>query len=111
MSFELFDPTAQVRVTAGNLPHWYQPGVTYFITFRTEDSIPAEVANSWYLRRADWLRRRGIDPVTHDWKARLRALTETEQHQFHIAFSREFFEYLDKGHGACVLRRPDLARI
>jgi type I restriction enzyme R subunit len=111
MAFELFDPTAQVRVTSGNPPHWYQPGVTYFITFRTEDSIPAEVANSWYLRRADWLRRRGIDPLAYDWQARMRALPETEQHQFHIAFSREFLEYLDKGHGACVLRRPDLARI
>ena len=26
-----------------NLPHWRQPGVTYFITFRLNDSLPREV--------------------------------------------------------------------
>jgi hypothetical protein len=61
MTFELFDPQREVRITAGNLPHWYQPGVTYFVTIRTEDSIPKDVADLWYRRRNDWLRRHGID--------------------------------------------------
>src|SRR5262249_39087232 len=46
MIFELFDPRSEFVVREGaNLPHWYQPGVTYFVTFRTEDSIPADVAD------------------------------------------------------------------
>ena len=29
--FEFFDPALDLRVTAGSLPHWFQPGVTYFM--------------------------------------------------------------------------------
>ena len=48
--FELFDPCDEVCIReGGNLPHWYQPGVTYFITFRTADSIPEKVAKLWRL--------------------------------------------------------------
>jgi hypothetical protein len=109
--FELFDPDAGVRVTAGNLPHWYQSGVTYFITFRTEDSIPTALADEWRRRRGDWLRAHGIDPDLGDWAARLRALAQEQQHEFHATFSREFLEYLDRGHGECVLKRPALAGV
>ena len=45
MLFQLFDRDEDLRITAGNLPHWYQPGVTYFVTFRTADSLPTEVAD------------------------------------------------------------------
>lgn len=111
MIFDLFDPKAEVRITAGNLPHWYQPGVTYFITFRTDDSLPVEVADVWYRRRNDWLRRHGNDPFAPKWSSRLRLLPEAQQHEFHETFSREFLEHLDKGHGECVLKRPELAKI
>jgi len=111
MSFELFDPTEAVRITAGNLPHWYQPRVTYFITFRTEDSFPVLVADQWFQRRAEWLQRRGISARQVDWKVRLRKLPLIEQREFHETFSRELMEHLDKGHGACVLRDPELSQI
>ncbi len=109
--FELFDPTVEVRITAGNLPHWYQPGVTYFITFRTEDSIPTTSANDWRRRRSDWLKAHGIDPAHPDWSVRVRSLPQEQQREFHTTFSREFMEYLDRGHGECVLSRPELARV
>jgi REP element-mobilizing transposase RayT len=109
--FELFDPTDDVQITAGNLPHWYQPGVTYFITFRTEDSIPTAVADGWRRRRTDWLKAHGIDPGIGDWGVRLRVLSEEQRREFHTTFSREFLEYLDRGHGECVLKRPELAGI
>ena len=51
--FELFDPQGDLRITASNLPHWYQPAVTYFVTWRIEDSSPQEVADLWYRRRND----------------------------------------------------------
>src|SRR5436190_612647 len=110
MPFELFDPQAPLRVTAGHLPHWYQPGVTYFITFRTEDSVPVELTQTWHQRREEWLRGHGVDPTAPDWPARLRGLPETER-QFRKTFSREFMDYLDQGYGPCVLQRPDLARM
>lgn len=39
--FSLFDPDEDVEIGKRNLPHWQQAGKTYFITFRTADSIPA----------------------------------------------------------------------
>jgi putative transposase len=109
--FELFDPKGVVRITIGNLPHWYQSGATYFITFRTEDSVPAAVAEEWFRRRNEWLCRHGIDPDRADWTALLRALPDEQQREFHGTFSREFMEYLDRGHGECVLKRPELASV
>jgi hypothetical protein len=91
MQFELFDPEGEVRVSAGNLPHWYQPGVTYFITFRTEDSLPREVADLWYRRRDEWLRHHGLNPSEPNWQAGLGKLREDQRRDFHKTFSREFF--------------------
>jgi type I restriction enzyme R subunit len=110
MPFELFDPQAEIRITSGHLPHWYQPGVTYFITFRTADSVPVALAETWVRRREEWLRNHGIDPNAPQWAVQLRGLPDVER-QFHNTFSREFMEYFDKGYGACVLKRPELARI
>ena len=95
----------------GNLPHWYQPGATYFITFRTADSLPKEVADWWHRRGNDWLLRNGINPQSAHWQAGLRRLPDRLQHEFHATFSREFLEHLDKGHGACVLRQCEMADI
>jgi type I restriction enzyme R subunit len=109
--FELFDPDVDVRITTGNLPHWFQPGVTYFITFRTDDSMPKEVADLWYQLRDDWLRRHKVDPTLTDWSKQLRKRPLAQQDEFHATFSREYMECLDKGHGECLLNRPELAQI
>jgi type I restriction enzyme R subunit len=106
--FELFDPQGDLQISqGGHLPHWHQPGVTYFVTFRTEDSMPVEVSQQWRRRRDDWLRRRGVAPGN---SAGLSQLSKEQQREFHETFSREYLEYLDQGLGACVLRRPKIAR-
>jgi type I restriction enzyme R subunit len=110
MPFELFDPRAEVAIREGNLPHWYQPGVTYFVTFRTEDSVPQALLRSWYSRRDNWLRQHGIDPATANWKSCLRHGPDLER-EFNAVFTREFMEYLDRSYGECVLRRECLAEI
>jgi len=110
--FELFDPCDEVCIReGGNLPHWYQPGVTYFITFRTADSIPEKVAKLWRLRRDEWLRRHGVEPGRAEWKTTLARLPRSARREFHETFSREYLEHLDRGHGACVLKRPELAQL
>jgi putative transposase len=112
MIFELFDPRAETVVrSGGNLPHWYQMGVTYFVTFRTEDSIPADVARLWRQRRVDWLWRKGIDCNNCKWQADFANLPRDAQREFHETFSKEYLECLDRGLGECVLRRPELAKI
>ncbi len=110
--FNLFDPNSDFQITAGsNLPHWFQPQATYFITFRTEDSLPRHVARQWYAERSNWLARHGITTSTPDWKDKLVRLPEKTRKQFHETFSQQYMENLDKGLGACVLRRTELSKI
>jgi len=110
MTFEFFDPKDEVVIREGNLPHWFQPGVTYFITFRTEDSVPQQLVKSWYGRREEWLRANGIEPQASNWRTRLRAAPELDK-KFSTIFTREFMEYLDRGLGECVLRDQKLAAV
>ncbi|HEY4233220.1 MAG TPA: hypothetical protein VGM76_07325 [Lacipirellulaceae bacterium] len=131
---ELFDPKQDYVVRQAQLPHWFQPGVTYFVTFRTADSMPASRLRLWHAQRDDWLRRHGIDPARSDWQARLRMMpgeavphaafphtacagngvagtlrVSTLETEFHRKFTQEFMEYLDQGHGACLLRNSAAA--
>jgi putative transposase len=110
MAFELFDPHGDLTIREGKLPHWFQPGVTYFVTFRTDDSVLQSLLRAWHKRRDVWLRRRGVDPHDKNWKVKLRENAELED-EYHGTFTREFMGYLDRGYGACVLRDKSLAQI
>jgi REP element-mobilizing transposase RayT len=110
MTFELFDRKAEYTVRRGALPHWYQPGVTYFVTYRTADSVPHSLLRAWHAQRDDWLRRHGLDPTAMTWKTRLRMEPDLER-QYERTFTRQFMEYLDCGHGACPLARRHVAEI
>ena len=68
----------------GYLPHFDAPGTQQFITWRLADSLPAA--------------RRG------EWEHLLRLADEREK-------QIQLEGYLDKGHGACVLRRRDVAEM
>ena len=70
------------------LPHFDRPGLIQGITFRLADSMPAEVIAQWR------------DELAH--------LPEGEQK---AEFQRRIADYLDAGHGECLLRDPRIARI
>jgi REP element-mobilizing transposase RayT len=108
--FELFDPKQDYVVRQGTLPHWYQPGVTYFVTFRTEDSVPQPRLRSWHRPRDEWLSRHGIDPIRANWKSLLAADPDLDR-EYHARFTRAFMGYLDRGYGACELRTRESAEI
>jgi putative transposase len=110
MSFELFDPKSDYTVRRGSLPHWYQPGVTYFVTYRMADSIPSDLLRMWHGRRDQWLRLHGIEPAAANWKEKLQETPELAD-DYDRSFSRRFMEYLDHGYGACSLADPRIARI
>ena len=110
--FKLFDPGSDFNIIEGsNLPHWFQPQATYFITFRTEDSISGSVVRRWYAERSKWLGNHGISDTEPDWKLKLRELPSRLRKQFHQTFSRQYMEYLDRGYGKCFLKRPELSKI
>lgn len=70
----------------GYLPH-YDPGTTQFLTWRLDDSIPAEL----YLA----------------WKRELSACGPAEKQELY----RRVEKYLDGCHGSCVLQEPTRAKI
>ena len=109
--FGFFDVTQPYIVTYGELPHWEQDGATYFITFRTVDSLPLSVSELLTRHRDDWLRRHGITPNSDDWVAGLRQLSHDLQRTYHREYATKLEAALDQGYGECLLRDRNLARI
>lgn len=70
-------PLAKNWYSCGYLPHFDHPGLIQSITFRLADALPAQVVE------------------------RLRA-SETEDARFRASLE----DYLNAGHGACLLREP-----
>lgn len=97
--FQGFDHLGQFHNHERKLPHWRQPGATYFVTFRLADSLPRNVLD--YLARVRHeLYRLGSDPAANE----LRERYERESTQ-------QIETVLDEGHGCCVLQDSDNARI
>ena len=110
MRGQFFNPMVPVTITRGHLPHWDQEGATYFITWRTADSIPKGVWEQWRNERAAWLAEHGIDPTHKDWRKYVEELSEAERKDFR-RFSKALEDEVDAGHGECLLRRAELAGI
>jgi putative transposase len=111
MHFEFFDPTQEIYVHYRRLPHWEQPGVMSFITWRTIDSIPAATLRRWRVERAGWLRRHGIDPRCENWRELLRMLPRAHRQEYHQHFTDRWMQKLDECLGACVLKQPELSQV
>ncbi len=95
--FHAFDPQGELTKKRRHLPHWEQKGATYFITFRLADSVSEEVLTQWREERERFLQ---FHPLPWDWKT-------TREHIRLCEESRE--EWLDRGHGSCVLGEPAVA--
>ena len=91
-----FDAHGEVRIERRRLPHWQQPRVSYFVTFRLADSLPQTLLHQWRDERATWLRWH-----PEPW-------LDAEQCEYEERFSRRIQEWLDAGMGACHLRRSDV---
>ncbi len=106
--FQFFDPAGDVTITADDLPHWQQPGATYFITYRTIDSISVAARNRIIAQRDDWLLRQKIDPTRTDWHKQLATLPQQSRDTFRRTVAIAFEDALDKLAGECVLKRSKL---
>jgi carbamoyl-phosphate synthase large subunit len=99
LQFQAFDPRGEIKMRERRLPHWQQEGATYFITFRLADAVPASVLGQWREELETWLK---FQPEPWDSETAY----EYQRRAFEI---RE--EWLDAGHGECLLQRPELAQI
>lgn len=68
--------------------------------------MPQEKLYEWKNARATWLQARGLG----DDPADLDRLSEHDRHEFHSLSTRQWHQWLDAGHGECLLQREDLRR-
>lgn len=96
--------------TRGYLPHVKQEGARYFVTFRLADSLPKEVLIKIQAERAERLRRfHAQQDAANNICAETHATDTIEE------IDRDYFRklegYLDRGQGACWLKRPEIGDI
>ncbi len=89
-----FDRAEPVAELSGNLPHWPQDGVIYFVTFRLGDSLPQSKIRQWKAEREAWLGQHSEPP---DDRARA---------EYHRLFVARVHRWLDAGYGSCILQEP-----
>ena len=109
--FGLFDRSAGIEASRRNLPHWFQPNVAVFVTFRTADSLPREVLLRWDMEQRDWLRQQAWAIGPSDVLPEVHQLPESLRQTFRQHRDRRWHWHLDSCHGECVLRRRELAEI
>jgi putative transposase len=75
-----------------HLPHWQQPGATYFVTFRLADSLPQEKLRELQDFRSRWLaQEHSLKPKRGPEELAKEVMERVER-------------WLDQGMGECVLR-------
>jgi REP element-mobilizing transposase RayT len=101
-----FRPYDELHIHRGNLPHWRQTNVTYFVTTRLADSMPQEKLREWQTKRDACL-------AAHDLQnpSAIHQLPEDQQHEFHATFTKEWHQWLGAGYGECQLRRLEVRDI
>jgi REP element-mobilizing transposase RayT len=85
------DPRREIERHRKHLPHWQQDGAAYFITFRLADSLPEHLLAAWEAERAAWLMHHP-QPWTPD-----------AEQEYHERFTARLEDWLDEGHGSCLL--------
>jgi D-tyrosyl-tRNA(Tyr) deacylase len=97
--FMPFDPQSLAEIHTRRLPHWEQPGCTYFVTFRLADSLPQDKLSQWYSQRTAWLKQHPPP------------LGESEISEYQRLFPDRLEQWLDAGYGECLLRSREVAEI
>ncbi len=105
MDFLPFNPGGRVEISRTLLPHWQQGGRTYFITWRTADSIPAALVRQWKADEDAWLHGH------QTCAAQVHELPADQRREYHERFSKPWQEYLDQGHGECLLKHAAVREV
>jgi type I restriction enzyme R subunit len=90
---------SEIRELRNRLPHWQLDQTACFVTFRLNDSLPADVLKNWSKERDLWLAKH-----PKPW-------SEATEHEYHKRFATRIDQFLDAGHGSCVLARPECAEL
>ena len=97
------DAEATLRKRQGfYLPHWTKAGAVYHSVFRLADSLPQSVLEQWIAERDLLLKIAKKNPD---------GLNDHDLRRLHHLVSERTEEYLDSGHGSCLMKDPVLAKI
>ncbi len=107
--FHTFDKDAEKAVVYGDLPHWLQAETLCFITWRTWDSIPADVLQKWLKKRDSWLKQHGVPVADTSLRVPPGQLAPALQREYLRRSAVGWNRMLDRCFGACVLSQPELA--
>jgi hypothetical protein len=66
--FQAFNYSEAIENLSGNLPHWRQTGRTYFVTFRTADSLPQEKLDQWRVEHFAWQQAHPEPHSVAEWR-------------------------------------------
>lgn len=106
--FRPFDPQQPLRCYTRKLPYWRQPGATYFVTFRLEDSIPRHVWGHLQNEAIEWKMRLARE------RARAGGVSQDLLRDYE-KFQRRHYSrverVLDLGAGSCALRSEAVRNI
>lgn len=94
----------------GYLPHVKREGAAYFTTLRLADSLPREVLLKFMAERARRLRRLEMERRQQK-SATCPKPNQDSEEAIELDYARKVERYLDKGVGACWLRRPEIAEL
>ena len=83
---------ADTSVTYANLPHWEQESRTCFLTFRLADSLPEDLLSQLAAEREEW-------ELVHP-----KPWSDADTQEHFSLFEGKIHEWLDQGHGRCILR-------
>lgn len=84
----------------GYLPHLDNPRLVQMVTYRLADSMPAQLLDRW---------RQELELPGSD--ARDPATDKPEQQHRRRRYLERIENYLDQGHGECLLRNPQIASL
>jgi len=105
-----YDPDRLTDSYRRRLPHWQQGDVISFVTFRLADSIPAKALSDWDAERRIWLLHR-LPSAEGELQNHLSQLAEEDRREYLRRFGKRFHDLPDAGHGSCLLRGPQYAKM
>ncbi len=111
LEFGLYDRTQETLLTYDELPHWFQPNVAVFVTFRTFDSMPQSAVLRMDAELRDWLKCSGHELEYTSPLPEWSILPQSLQQEFRKRKAKIWQDGLDSCLGECLLKNPELSMI
>ncbi len=95
VGFRGLDPDLPLRIYTRNLPHWRQPGATYFVTFNLADALPVAKRNELASMRREWEARNPLPRNEVTWD------------EYAKTVFRQVEKWMDAGYGKCWFAKEE----